>query len=429
MDGCALERIFQLVRSPSRRRAPRAGEAVYSLRGLDEILSDRRHGPLPAALEARFEAETAQDQSRALFRASLATALVYSIQLLAEATLTPDALGLAAGLHFGVVVPALLAIAAFARQVASPLRRDLMMVAGPILIALQVTATYFASADPRALEYATFLAVTPILANSVLPSSSRAALWVTTVCLLLMALAVRAPHAAASDLLIGQWVPLSICVLLTLPAAFQRNREARRTFLLDLRNRMRMAEVGQEARHDPLTGLANRRRLEEVALQLWAKDAAMVSPISVVLYDVDRFKAYNDLYGHQAGDECLKQIAACALEEIGAEDDVAARYGGEEFLLLLPRTPLEEARRVAERLRAAVVALRLPHAGGEELGVATASFGVATAETPKCSFETLMRAADEALYKAKHGGRNRVVTAGVLAAARAPRVALAASGE
>ena len=392
------------------------------MRNLDNVLADRRLGPLPAALEACFETETAADQSRALFRASLATALVYSIQLLAEATLTPDALALAAGLHFGVVVPALLLIAAYARSVVSTVRRDLMMGAGPILIALQVTATYFASSDPRAPEYATFLAVTPILANSVLPSSSRTALWVTAICLLMMALAARAPHAVAGDIPLGQLIPLSICVLLTLPAAFQRNREARRTFLLDLRNRMRMAEVGQEARHDPLTGLANRRRLEEVASQMWSKDPAMVSPVSVVLYDVDRFKAYNDLYGHQAGDECLKQIAACALEEIGAEDDVAARYGGEEFLLLLPRTPLEEARRVAERLRAAVVALRIAHAGGEELGVATASFGVAAAETPGSSFEALMGAADEALYKAKRGGRNRVVTAGMLAP-RGPKAA------
>ena len=82
-----------------------------------------------------------------------------------------------------------------------------------------------------------------------------------------------------------------------------------------------------------------------------------------MLYDVDRFKAYNDLYGHQAGDECLERIARCALEEIGAEDDVAARYGGEEFILLLPRTPLDEARRVAERLRAAVAALAHPARG------------------------------------------------------------------
>jgi diguanylate cyclase (GGDEF)-like protein len=185
----------------------------------------------------------------------------------------------------------------------------------------------------------------------------------------------------------------------------------RRAYLLDLRHRLRVAEAGLEARHDPMTGLANRRRLEEVAAKLWAEETSHVSPVSVVLYDVDRFKAFNDLYGHQAGDECLRRVATCALEEIGAEDDVAARYGGEEFILLLPRTPLDEARRVAERLRVAVTALRIPHAGGAELGVVTASFGVASAELPQLTFEQLTAEADAALYAAKRGGRNCVLAA------------------
>jgi diguanylate cyclase (GGDEF)-like protein len=196
--------------------------------------------------------------------------------------------------------------------------------------------------------------------------------------------------------------------VLTLYAAFQRERNARRAYLLDLRHRMRVAEAGAEARHDPLTGLANRRRLDEVAASLWAKDSPLVSPISVVLFDVDRFKAFNDLYGHQAGDECLRRVAACAAQEVEDDGCVAARYGGEEFLLLLPRTGIEEAWRVAERLRAAVVAQRIPHAGGEELGVVTASFGVASADNSAMKFDGLTAAADGALYEAKRGGRNRV---------------------
>jgi GGDEF domain-containing protein len=242
-----------------------------------------------------------------------------------------------------VVTPALLLIAAYARGRVATFHRDLMGGAVPILIALQVTVTYFASAAESAPQYLVFLAVIPILSNTILPLSSRASLWVTAICLAMLALVIRAPHSKETQFFVGEMIPLSLCVVLTLHSTFQRNREARRTYLLDLRNRMRVAEVGLEARHDPLTGLANRRRLEEVAANLWANESAFVSPISVVLYDVDRFKAYNDLYGHQAGDDCLKRIAACALEEIGAEDDVAARYGGEEFILLLPRTPLDEA--------------------------------------------------------------------------------------
>ncbi|MDE3177464.1 MAG: GGDEF domain-containing protein [Pseudomonadota bacterium] len=381
------------------------------MRELDGALGPQGYDTLPRWLEQRFQAETADRQAQALFRASLGAAVFYNAQLFAEWSLTPDAFRLAAALHFGLVTPALLAIAAFARSALTPLRRDLLGFAIPTLILVQATITYFASASEGSPYYIDLLAVIGILANSSLPLSSRASLWSTALCLALLALLVRAPHGAPTHLYAGSLIPIVLCVMMTLHSAFERNHEARRSYLLDLRHRLRIDEVGAEARHDPLTGLANRRRLEEVAEGLWTKDSGHVSPVSIILYDVDRFKSYNDLYGHQAGDDCLRQVAACALAEIGAEDDVAARYGGEEFILLLPRTPLEEARRAAERLRAAVAALRIPHAGGEELGVVSASFGVACADSAACGFAALTAEADAALYRAKRGGRNRVIAA------------------
>ncbi len=410
-----LNGLFTLARHPDRRRKPReAGSA----RELDEALADRRLRSLPAWLEERFQDETAEAQIRALYRAALAATVVYTVQLVAEWSLTRDAFALSAALHFGVVAPALLLIAAFARWAETPIRRDLMGAAIPLLIACQVAVTYFASDAPTARYYLSEFAVIAILCNASLPVSARACMWTTALCLTMLAAVAQVAHNAADDAYVGGLIPVSFCVLITLHAAFQRNRQARRAYLLDLRQRLRMAEVGQEARHDPLTGLANRRRLEETAAKLWANESAHVSPISVVLYDVDRFKAFNDLYGHMAGDDCLRRVAACALAEVGGVDDVAGRYGGEEFILLLPRTPLDEARRVAERLRAAVAALRIPHAGSEELGVVTASFGVACADSAHRSFEDLTAEADAALYRAKRSGRNRV-----LAAALGPRAA------
>ena len=412
-----MNRLFKLTRAPSRRRTARSDGRDGA--ALDDALGDRRFRGLTPALEERYQCDTADDQMRALFRAALAAALVYNAQLVVEASLTPDALGLTAALHFGLVVPALLGIAAFARTAEAPLWRDLMGFAIPTLAAGQTAITYFASAAEGSSSYLTLFAVIAILANTSLPLSSRAALWTTALCLGLLALCVRVAHA---PLFGAGLIPISLCALITLGSAFQRNREARRAYMLDLRHRLRMAEIGQEARHDPLTGLSNRRKLEEAAEKLWAGDSNHVSPISVVLYDVDRFKAFNDLYGHQAGDECLRKVAACALEEIGAEDDVAARYGGEEFILLLPRTPLDEARRAAERLRAAVAALRIPHSGAEELGVVTASFGVASADSTHSSFASLTADADAALYRAKRSGRNRVL-ASTLGSPKGPKAA------
>ncbi len=406
-----MQRLFTFARSPTRRRAKRGAGALANLEAFDATIGDRRFRALPEALEQRFQQDTAEDQIRTLYRAALSAALVYNVQLIAEWSLTHDDFALTLALHFGIVTPVLLMIAAFARSAKTPISRDLMGLAIPMAIALQVAVTYYASASTLAPFYLGQLAVIAILCNASLPLSSRASLWSTALCLVFLAVATRAPSHGLSRAEIGGLIPISLCILLTLHTAFQRNREARRIYLLDQRQRLRVAEVGLEARHDPLTGLANRRRLEEAAQGLWASPSGLVSPIAVVIYDIDRFKAYNDLYGHQAGDECIRRVAACALAEIGAEDDVAARYGGEEFMLLLPRTPLEEARRVAERLRAAVAALRIPHSGGEELGVVTASFGVACADSARHSFVDLTAEADAALYRAKRAGRNRVLTA------------------
>jgi diguanylate cyclase (GGDEF)-like protein len=417
-----LTRSAPLAFFSDRRTAPRVAGREAALREVDTALSGKGYPFLADWLERRYQTDTAEWQARALFRASLSAALFYNAQLFAEWSLTPDVFGLASALHFGLVTPVLLTIAAFARGALTPLRRDLLGFAIPTLIGAQAALTYFGSASDGSPYYLDLLAVIAILANSSLPLSSRAALWTTTFCLTLLALLARLPHGATTPIYAGSLIPLVLCVLLTLHSAFQRNHEARRSFLLDLRHRLRIDEVGEEARHDPLTGLANRRRLEEAAARLWAKNSGYVSPVSIILYDVDRFKSFNDLYGHQAGDECLRQVAACARAEIGAEDDLAARYGGEEFILLLPRTPLVEARRAAERLRAAVAALRITHAGGEELGVVTASFGVASADSAHCRFEALTAEADAALYRAKRSGRNRVVAAGV-GAPKSPKAA------
>ena len=126
------------------------------------------------------------------------------------------------------------------------------------------------------------------------------------------------------------------------------------------------------------------------------------APIAVILFDVDRFKAYNDLYGHPAGDLCLKKITAAAPAVLSQRGALLARYGGEEFL-----APLTGAN-AAEQLRAAVLALNIVHAEASERRIVSASFGVASGRIDRSGFEALTAGADAALYKAKSSGRNRV---------------------
>lgn len=163
---------------------------------------------------------------------------------------------------------------------------------------------------------------------------------------------------------------------------------------------------------DGLTGLHNRRALDE-RLHTELRHAARTGqPLALAMIDVDFFKAYNDHYGHQAGDDALRAVAQALRHGMLRPVDLAARYGGEEFVCLLPETEASGARAVAERLRAAVQALALPHARSSVAEVLTVSIGVAAwpggVGRPPLAPATLLQAADAALYDAKHGGRNRV---------------------
>ncbi len=163
---------------------------------------------------------------------------------------------------------------------------------------------------------------------------------------------------------------------------------------------------------DALTGLANRRRFDEVWEAEWQRAARMRLPLALALIDVDHFKAYNDHYGHQAGDVCLRQVAAILAAEVRRSGELVARYGGEEFVLVLPGATATEARVVAERIRTAVQAQGMPHEHSPVAPVVTVSIGVASGLVQRAEqAEALLKQADVALYLAKDQGRNGVLTA------------------
>ena len=165
---------------------------------------------------------------------------------------------------------------------------------------------------------------------------------------------------------------------------------------------------------DGLTGVANRRRFDEVLEQEWRRARREGHPLSLLMFDVDHFKQFNDRYGHLDGDDCLRRVAQ-AIDASGSRPgDLAARYGGEEFVFLLPNSDAAGALAVAERCRGAVEALGIPHQGSGAAPVVTVSIGVATHRPDDDALvSALLEAADDALYRAKRGGRNRAVVAGL----------------
>ncbi len=159
---------------------------------------------------------------------------------------------------------------------------------------------------------------------------------------------------------------------------------------------------------DALTGIANRRRFDEVLASEWRRNLREEASLSLLFIDVDRFKLYNDTYGHPRGDSCLRQIAESALDVLRRPADLVARYGGEEFAVILPRTDIHGASSIAEEICQAVRNRRLPHQHSD-LGFVTISIGCATM-VPRRGHapHELVSRADQALYDAKAKGRNRI---------------------
>ncbi|MFC0575986.1 GGDEF domain-containing response regulator [Paraburkholderia solisilvae] len=169
-------------------------------------------------------------------------------------------------------------------------------------------------------------------------------------------------------------------------------------------------ELRRLTHSDGLTGLSNRRYLDEYLAAEWRRCAREQTQMSLLMIDVDNFKQYNDTYGHVAGDEVLKRIAATVEGCLGRPGDIAARYGGEEFLVALPGTSAGGGKLLAEKIRREIAALALPHRNSSAAQHVTVSIGGATTvPAPGSAMTSLIESADRALYEAKRRGRNCVV--------------------
>jgi diguanylate cyclase (GGDEF)-like protein len=163
------------------------------------------------------------------------------------------------------------------------------------------------------------------------------------------------------------------------------------------------------ATSDSLTSIANRRAFDDCLEQEWQRLSQAQLPLSLILCDLDYFKLYNDTYGHQAGDNCLQQVAKAISRAVKRPNDLVARYGGEEFAVILPNTNAIGAVKIAEDIRSFIHSLKIVHANSQVSKYVTLSLGVSsTIPSDDSSVTMLIAMADEALYQAKKLGRDRV---------------------
>lgn len=210
----------------------------------------------------------------------------------------------------------------------------------------------------------------------------------------------------------------AVCFALIGAAAFrlrvrQMRARERKLVQLVLERTRQLEEANQNLQRlsylDGLTGISNRRQFEEILGVEWRRACRSSVPLSLIMIDIDYFKSYNDTYGHQRGDDCLKRVAEALNDSLKRAGDMVARYGGEEFAVILPEVNAKEAAEMAEILRECVEALEIPHETPSGC-VLTISVGVATVYPEKdMSVISLLSSADQALYRAKYEGRNQVL--------------------
>ncbi len=203
--------------------------------------------------------------------------------------------------------------------------------------------------------------------------------------------------------------PVSEVVLGAKVRAMRRLIEMQRE-MVDVSHQLNAAnkELQRLSTTDGLTGIPNRRMFDELSIREWRRCERMKKPIALVMLDIDSFKLFNDHYGHQAGDDCLRAVAAQVARAAPRASDLAARYGGEEFVLVLGETDADGARWVAENVRQHVNELSILHVTPSRR--VTVSCGVASAGPQSgLSLDVLLKSADHALYEAKSAGRDRVV--------------------
>ena len=371
----------------------------------------------PAELEKRFQHDTAADRLRVIIITAVLVVILFNGYLLTDALMIPDVFAQAVTLRTGLFTPVCLIGLYVLIKTPYPFFREILVLLAGVLAAGIVLYLPSISKDPLAGPYLAGLAMVVMFSHSV----AQMRFWMAVFLDVLIAVgAVVALHyipPAPIEVMLPVGMVLLSTVTFTLFGCYSLERDERQNWLLRVRETNLLAalktaneRLDKISRSDLLTQVANRRHFDEFLTQVWERAEVDGSEISLIMIDVDHFKAYNDHYGHPAGDECLRQVAGTLKRRLRRPGDLVARFGGEEFIAVLTGTTLPIALQAAERIKVAIERMRVPHVGSPTSSFVTVSVGVASMRPIDrgASQKSLLTKSDEALYRAKNSGRNRV---------------------
>lgn len=373
----------------------------------------------PKKLEEQFVHDMPRSRASGSALGNLVVTLAANLFLVADWIMVPDVFDSALVLRLGVLTPFGLLLMALTMMSISMRVREKLLLTMDVLSASVHVLICTQSESPMAQMYLIGLAIIMLYATS----HMRTRFWVAAT----SSFSVLAIYVLAlSQFTVDHWqVTFSMGLLLlatsvfTLYNLYGLEHEERLNYLLTLRHQRMQSELKKAnrllervSRVDALTQVANRRHFDHFLTHVWERAKRDNATVTVLMLDVDCFKAYNDHFGHPKGDQCLIAVAKAVYNSLRKPGDLLARYGGEEFIAVLSKADLAQGVAAAERVRQAVMALRIEHPKSTVDPWVTVSIGVATlqANLPQTSPQTLMAMADEALYQAKNEGRNRVVT-------------------
>jgi diguanylate cyclase (GGDEF)-like protein len=367
-------------------------------------------------LEKHFLSDTLNLRKDRFFIMGIIAVLIYNLFLITDREMLPDIYLTAWKIRLGIVTPAMIIVLIIMRWRAFVRLLDFFIDFLIVLTSASIILILDLSHHPNVVHYHTGIILIVMFGNIVVRLRFWHAFCVSWLTFLLYVLTVSRITPMPPPVMINSSVVLFSAIIISLIANYQMENDLRRNYLRNLLKEIETiglekakAELERLSSSDVLTGLANRRHFDILLDTEWRMGIRNRTPLSILFLDVDDFKAYNDHYGHHAGDVCLQKIAAVIRGSVRRPHDLCARYGGEEFIVLFPDTSQESTFQVAEKIRKSIEMEDVPHFYSRATSHVTVSIGVASM-IPQIgvSQNLLVEMADRALYKAKELGRNQV---------------------